>query len=137
MTLHDWLLVIRGVTVLVFLICLVGNIRAAGYVGRIARKSNRPISKSTMIGMNILLGGSLAAMIIAFRSKPPIDGYNVALSLIRNGLWAAMALKTIITEEIIIRRPERLFQREEQQRIAEEVAVTQEQVNAILRKFLQ
>lgn len=137
MTLTDWLWVIRIETALVFVICLVGNVRAAGYVGRIARKSNRPISKSTMIGLNILLAGSLAAMIVTFRGRAPADHIQVAFSIARNAMWAAMALKTIVTEEIIIRRPEKLFLREEQEKIALEVGCTQAQVNLILRKFLQ
>lgn len=137
MTLNDWLFVIRAVYVLVFLICLVGNVRAMGYIGRIARKPNRPISKSTMFGLNILFLGALFGLVASFRGRAPVDGYNVALSLGRNFFWGAMAVKTIVTEELIIHRPEKLFTVTEQQKIAEEVGITRNQVNRVLRKFLE
>lgn len=132
-----WLWIIRGMYVFTLIVAIVGNVRAAGYVGKIARKDNRPISKSTMIGMNILLGGAVAAVILSFRGRPPADYLNVALAIIRNGFWLAMILKTVIMEEIIIRRPERLFLKSEQERIAQEVGITQQQVDAVFRKFLQ
>lgn len=137
MSLVTWFWIIRGMYVLTLVVAIAGNIRAAGYVGKIARKDNRPISKSTMLGMNILLGGSIAAVILAFRGRPPSDYYNVALALIRNGFWLAMIVKTVVMEEIIIRRPERLFLKSEQERIAQEVGITQQQVDAVFRKFLQ
>lgn len=137
MSTETWLLLIQLETALVLLICLVGNLRAANFIGRVARKKNRPISKSTMIGLNILLLGAVFSFIIALRANPPADWENAVMSILRNAMWASLALKTIITEEIIIRRPEKLFMKVEQRKIADELGIEPWQVDRMLRIFLK
>lgn len=133
----EWLFVIRVETAVVFIICLIGNLRAAQWVGRTARQKNRPISKSIMIGLNMLLAMSLLAMVISLRGRPPVDIENAVLSVFRNGFLGALALKTIIAEELVIRRPERLFRPSEQQRIADLFGVPRGTVDGILREFMK
>lgn len=136
MTLEAWLWVMRISFTITFLVCLLGNIRGATTFGKVARRPNRPLSKSAMLGLNILLLGAAFAAIAVWRARVPVDGWAVFLALGRNAFWLAMALKIMIAEEIVIRRRQPILTREGQQALADEVGVTPDQVRLILQRFL-